>query len=102
MFDPFPVSCKTLRVADYQKLRGACKHHFNIFRPDPLLGDRIPETSIPGPRGLTSRLIEAPLNFIELLEAVLKPSRPFQIHKTRHVSQPAIRDTRDALERESH
>ncbi|KAH8156889.1 hypothetical protein CIB48_g11358 [Xylaria polymorpha] len=45
-------------------------------------------------QGLTPWLIEAPLNSDEPLEAVLKPSQPFQLYKTRLVSQPPpITDT---------
>ncbi|KAI8952368.1 hypothetical protein F4801DRAFT_577528 [Xylaria longipes] len=57
-----------------------------------VVGDWIPETTISGRRGLTPWLIEAPLNSVELLEAVLKPSQPFKIYKAHHVSQPPITD----------
>ncbi|KAI0550937.1 hypothetical protein F4679DRAFT_594258 [Xylaria curta] len=85
MLEPFPVNRETLEVADYHKLWGACGRYINIFGP-PLLSDRVSETTIPGQQWLTPWLIEAPLNSVELLEAVLKPSQPFKIYKARHVS----------------
>ncbi|KAI1735146.1 hypothetical protein F4680DRAFT_470216 [Xylaria scruposa] len=87
MLDPFPVNRETLEVADYHKLWGACNRYISIFEP-PLLGDRVPETTTLGEQGFTPWIIEAPLNSIELLEAVLKPSQPFKIYKARHVSWP--------------
>jgi hypothetical protein len=94
MVNPFPVNRKTLEVADYHKLWGACRRYDDIFGPSSLLGDQIPETTIPGRRGLTPWLIEAPLNSVELLEAVLKPAEPFKIYKAHHVSRPPpITDT---------
>lgn len=88
MFESFPVNRETLEVADYQKLWGACKRYYSIFGDDTLLGGRIPETTIPGQREFTPWLIEAPLNSVELFEAVLKPSQPFKIYKARHVPRP--------------
>ena len=83
----FPVNRNTLEVPDYMKLWSACGRYGSIFGPASLLGDRMPQTTFPG-QGLTPWLIEAPLNSVELLEAVLKPSQPFEIYKARHVSPP--------------
>ncbi|KAI3319956.1 hypothetical protein HD806DRAFT_525248 [Xylariaceae sp. AK1471] len=74
-YGPFPVNRKTLE-------RYNC-----IFGPPPF-SILVPETTIPGQRGLTPWLIEAPLNSVELLEAVLKPSQPFKIYKAHHVFLP--------------
>ena len=62
MDHPLPVNRKTLEVPDYKTLWNACRRYSSIFGTASLLGDRMPETTFLGQRGLTPWLIEAPLN----------------------------------------
>jgi len=39
-------------------------------------------------------IIEAPINAVEILEAILKPSHPFKIHTARHVRCGCTRTAR--------
>lgn len=58
--------------------------------------DRIPPTDVPHMSLdgdlMIPMMIEAPLSSVEVLEAILKPQEPFQIHKARHIPHgPATR-----------
>lgn len=61
-------------------------NRYGFASPSTMQSD-IPLTQIPGPIdvNMVPWIIEAPLNSVELLEAILKPSHPFEIHTARHV-----------------
>lgn len=51
--------------------------------------DMVPRTSVPGPgpdgKYLVPWIVEAPLNAVEILEAILQPSDPFPIFTAHHI-----------------
>ncbi|CAH0053859.1 unnamed protein product [Clonostachys solani] len=52
------------------------------------LGDRIPDMIDPSTSTDNKEIwmIEAPLNTVEIIEAILKPAKPFTVHRARHFS----------------
>lgn len=56
--------------------------------------DQIPDSDVPksilSSVGWIPWIIEAPLNSVEVLEALLKPSKPFEIYTARHIARPRI------------
>ncbi|KAH7326152.1 hypothetical protein B0I35DRAFT_474838 [Stachybotrys elegans] len=75
----------------YHSVLGQRGMYNRIFEPGHLLEeDETPHTSIPGQGGFRPWLIEAPLNSVELLEAMLQPSQPFEVFKTHHVPRRPI------------
>jgi hypothetical protein len=66
----------------------------HIFQEPETIQLEIPFTQTPGPIDvpMVPWIIEAPLNSVEILEAILKPSHPFKIHTARHVRRTCTRD----------
>lgn len=62
--------------------------------------DQFPMTTIPGntSSAMIPWMIEAPLNSVEILEAMLQPAEPFQIHTARHVPRGPATTAFDAQE----
>ncbi|KAI1740065.1 hypothetical protein F4680DRAFT_120239 [Xylaria scruposa] len=58
--------------------------------------ERIPNTNIPGPgyQNTVVWIVEAPLNSVEVLEALLKPTRPLQIFTARHIPRGCVDPSR--------
>ncbi|KAI0555602.1 hypothetical protein F4679DRAFT_594068 [Xylaria curta] len=54
--------------------------------------ERIPNTNIPGPgyENTVVWIVEAPLNSVEVLEALFKPKRPLEIFTARHVPRGCV------------
>ncbi|KAH0593485.1 hypothetical protein MHUMG1_08622 [Metarhizium humberi] len=85
---PKPVSDHELPLkpnydSTYERYRG-------IFESASTMQLEIPVTPMAEPlRGTPTIpwIVEAPLNSVELLEAILKPSHPFQIHTAHHVQR---------------
>lgn len=74
-------------LQDYNKLMYAYTRYTFIFeRADKMLG-KIPKTTIPGRSTeiMVPFMIEAPLSSVEILEAILEQTQPFQIHNARHI-----------------
>lgn len=73
-------------VPDHHKLRKHITRYIHLFEFPQPVGDELVQTTIPGQRHFTPWIVEAPLNSVEVFEAVLKPSQPFTIHNARHVA----------------
>jgi hypothetical protein len=58
------------------------------FEKPRYLGDRIPDMIDPSTSGDLKDIwmIEAPLNTVEIIKAILKPAKPFTVHRARHFS----------------
>jgi len=69
------------------ELMWAGARYVGMLEPSANMADKIPKTNIPGTADsrLVPFMIEAPLNSVEVLEAILKPSEPFKIHKAHHI-----------------
>lgn len=69
---------------NFNKMQRIILEYPFLLEPEELTGDKMVQTTTPGQGGLTPWLVEAPLNSVEVFEAVLKPSQPFTIHKARN------------------
>lgn len=102
-----PVRPRHITDGDLPILRGPIwaleRYGFALAKPSSIQLD-IPFTETPGLRSvfLVPWIIEAPLNSVEILEAILKPSHPFQIHTARHVHRGCNRTATDKRDRREH
>ncbi|KAI1275612.1 hypothetical protein F5Y07DRAFT_400148 [Xylaria sp. FL0933] len=65
----------------------AYTYYSHCFESADEMRDRIPKTNIPGPgyAHTSPWIVEAPLNSVEVLEALFKPARHLQIFTARHI-----------------
>jgi hypothetical protein len=82
-----PVSDEDLPLQTLHDLMWAYERFVLTFAPASTMQLEIPSTHTPGPINvaMVPWIIEAPLNSIEILEAILRSSHPFEIHTARHV-----------------
>lgn len=74
-------------VREWGKLRLSGSRYVAAFQSSYDIQDRIPKTEVPGCVDQVAYIIQAPLNSVEILEAILQPETPFQIHKASHIPQ---------------
>jgi hypothetical protein len=69
------------------KLQLSGLRYVPAFQSSDDIQDRIPKIEVPGCIDQVAYMIQAPLNSVEILEAILQPETPFQIHKASHIPQ---------------
>lgn len=86
-----PVSDDRLPLQDLQDLTWGYTRYTLIFAQLRYIKYDIPMTEISEPLPIVPRIIEAPLNSAEILEAIFQPPQPFKIYTARHVRRPCTR-----------
>lgn len=72
-------------VKDWGHMLHAHARYISAFQSTTEFQSRIPRTEVPGNTDEVAYMIQAPLNSVEILEAILKPERSFQVHTAHHV-----------------
>ncbi len=86
------IACKRLQFKGPGRAMYAYLEYKLGFESAINIPDEIPKTNLPGPGNecTVPWIVEAPLNSVEILEALLKPARPLQIYTDRHVPRRMI------------
>ncbi|CAH0054945.1 unnamed protein product [Clonostachys solani] len=92
MDDPEAVGLPLRRL---DQVAWAYSRYTGIFENPDTIQEQIPNTNYLG-AGIADKIpwmIEAPLNTVEIIEAILKPKEPFQVYTAHHFSRGCVEAT---------